>query len=297
MSQDQKRLRVIVTGAAGQVGSHLLFGIAHGQLLGADTFVDLVLYDIPAVRTKLEGNAMELDDCAFPLLKTVTIADSLQEAFSDVDVVILAGARPRGPGMERRNLLELNATIFREQGQAIEKYAKKTVKVCCIGNPANTMALVAWSQCPSIPSTNFAALSRLDHNRALSKIRSMLPEDKQDYDISNISIFGNHSASMAVVTSSAVIVKGSDSKHLSEVFSTIPKAEETLTQFTRKRGAEIIAKKGTSSAASAARAALTAVYDWINGNENGTVSMAVVSDGKAYDVPKGIFCSLPLCMS
>ncbi|KAL0224462.1 hypothetical protein P9112_003852 [Eukaryota sp. TZLM1-RC] len=287
--------KVVVTGAQGQVGSNLLFGIGQGQMLGSE-LVDLCLFDIPAMREKLEGTVMELRDCAFEHLKSVTIADSLEEAFTDADFIILAGARPRGPGMERSDLLKLNGAIFREQGQAIEKFAPRTVKVSVVGNPANTNALIARSHAPSIPHYNWASLSRLDHNRALSKISDFLSYKYGPTDIKNVCIFGNHSATMTVSTGAAYIDDGATKTPLNDLLANIPNYSPELTEFTRKRGAQIIKTKGSSSAPSAARATLCHLFNWANGVEHIT-SMGVLSDGKVYGVPKGVFFSMPVIIS
>jgi malate dehydrogenase len=278
-------VKVTVTGAAGQIGYALLFRIASGQLLGPDTPVRLSLLEIPPALKAAEGTAMELDDCAFPLLAGIDITDDAKRAFDGVNVALLVGARPRTKGMERGDLLEANGGIFKPQGEAINAGAADDVKVLVVGNPANTNALIAKAHAPDVPADRFTAMTRLDHNRALSQLANHLRVSVSD--IKQLSIWGNHSATQypdlrhALVNGQPALSVVDDDAWVRDTF--IPRVA--------KRGAEIIEARGASSAASAANAAVDHIYDWVHGTE--WTSMAVVSDG-SYGVPEGLISSFPV---
>jgi malate dehydrogenase len=280
-------VRVAVTGAAGQIGYALLFRIASGHLLGADTPVELRLLEIPQAIGAAEGTAMELDDCAFPLLSGIEISDDPNKAFDGVNVALLVGARPRGPGMERGDLLEANGGIFRPQGQALNAHAADDVKVLVVGNPANTNALIAMSNAPDIPGERFTAMTRLDHNRAISQLASKL--DKPVTEITNMTVWGNHSATQYPDLYNAKV----GGENAAEAVGDQEWIAEQFIPTVAKRGAAIIKARGASSAASAANAAIDHVYDWVNGTPDGDwVSMSVPSDG-SYGVEEGIISSFP----
>ena len=274
---------VTVTGAAGQIGYALLFRIASGQLLGPDVPVRLRLLEITPALKAAEGTAMELDDCAFPLLAGTDITDDLKTAFDGTNVALLVGARPRTAGMERGDLLEANGGIFGPQGKAINDHAADDIKVLVVGNPANTNALIAQQHAPDVPASRFTAMTRLDHNRAVSQVSAKL--NVPVTAIEHMTIWGNHSATQ-----------------YPDLFTTQvngrPAAEQvdqewlagTFIPTVAKRGAAIIDARGASSAASAANAAIDHVYDWTNGT--GWTSASVVSDG-SYGVPEGLVCSFP----
>ncbi|MDD6792379.1 MAG: malate dehydrogenase [Thermobifida fusca] len=281
-------VNVTVTGAAGQIGYALLFRIASGQLLGADTPVRLRLLEIPQAIKAAEGTAMEIDDCAFPLLAGVDIYDDPRKAFDGVNVALLVGARPRTKGMERRDLLEANGGIFGPQGAAINDGAADDVRVLVVGNPANTNALIAQAHAPDIPADRFTAMTRLDHNRALSQLAAKLNVSVSD--IKKLTIWGNHSATQypdifhAEVNGRSAVEAVNDEEWLRDTF--IPTVA--------KRGAAIIEARGASSAASAANAAIDHVYDWVNGTPEGDwTSVALPSDG-SYGVPEGLVSSFPV---
>ena len=281
-------VKVTVTGAAGQIGYALLFRIASGQMLGPDTQVHLNLLEIPQAVKAAEGTAMELDDCAFPTLAGIDIYDDPTPAFDGVNVALLVGARPRGPGMERADLLEANGGIFKPQGQAINAGAASDVKVLVVGNPANTNALIAQSHAPDVPATRFTAMMRLDHNRAISQLAKRTGAAVTD--ITNMTIWGNHSASQypdlvnAKINGASAWDAVNDEAWIADQF--IPTVA--------KRGAAIIDARGASSAASAANAAIDHVRDWVLGTPAGDwVSMGIPSDG-SYGVPEGIISSFPV---
>ncbi|KAL0217064.1 hypothetical protein RCL1_007547 [Eukaryota sp. TZLM3-RCL] len=234
---------------------------------------------------------MELQDCAFPLLRSLTIATSGATAFPNADYVFLCGARPRGPGMERGDLLKINAAIFQEQGQAIEAHAPEHVKVVVVGNPANTNCLIAMSHAPKVPAENFTALTRLDHNRAVGRLAQVFGCGNSD--VKNVAIFGNHSAKLAVSLGSATVNEAAVNDKLAEKFGDATSSFVTeLAKFTRTRGAEVIKAKGSSSAMSAAKASVDHLRDLVLGSEE-YVSMAVLSDGETYGIPAGIIASVP----
>ena len=278
-------VNVTVTGAAGQIGYALLFRIASGHLLGPDTPVNLRLLEITPALKAAEGTAMELDDCAFPLLKGITITDDAKTAFDGVNVALLVGARPRTKGMERGDLLEANGGIFKPQGEAINAGAADDVKVLVVGNPANTNALIAQQHAPDVPRERFTAMTRLDHNRALSQLAKKLGVAVTD--IQNMTIWGNHSATQYPDLFHAKV----GDKTAAEAVNDQAWLENDFIPTVAKRGAAIIEARGASSAASAANAAIDHIYDWVNGTE--WTSMAIPSDG-SYGVPEGIISSFPV---
>jgi malate dehydrogenase len=280
-------VKVTVTGAAGQIGYALLFRIASGQMLGPDTPVELRLLEIPDAVKAAEGTAMELEDCAFPLLDRIDISDDPRVAFDGCNVALLVGARPRGPGMERSDLLEANGGIFKPQGEAINARAADDVRVLVVGNPANTNALIAMSNAPDVPRERFTAMTRLDHNRAIAQLANKL--GKPLTSVTRMTIWGNHSTTQypdlvnARVDGESAWETVDDDAWIADQF--IPRVA--------KRGAEIIDARGASSAASAANAAIDHVHDWVLGTGEGDwVSMSVPSDG-SYGIGEGIICGLP----
>ena len=276
-------VNVTVTGAAGQIGYALLFRIASGHLLGPDTPVRLRLLEITPALKGAEGTAMELDDCAFPLLTGIDITDDLKTAFDGTNVGLLVGARPRGPGMERGDLLSANGSIFGPQGKAINEHAASDIKVLVVGNPANTNALIAQQNAPDVPASRFTAMTRLDHNRALSQLSSKLSVPVGD--ITQMTIWGNHSATQYPDLYTAQVNGVSAATLVEEDW-----LKDTFIPTVAKRGAAIIEARGASSAASAANAAIDHVYDWVNGTD--WTSSSVASDG-SYGVPEGLISSFP----
>ncbi|MQA07245.1 MAG: malate dehydrogenase [Pseudonocardiaceae bacterium] len=282
---------VTVTGAAGQIGYALLFRVASGQLLGPDTPVRLRLLEIPQAVKAAEGTAMELNDCAFPLLQGIDITDDAKKAFDGVNVGLLVGARPRGPGMERGDLLEANGGIFKPQGEAINAGAADDVRVLVVGNPANTNALIAQAHAPDVPAERFTAMTRLDHNRAISQLAQKL--DVGVADITKLTIWGNHSATQYPDIFHAEV----NGKNAAEVVNDQPWLADEFIPTVAKRGAAIIDARGASSAASAANAAIDHVYDWFHGIADGDwTSMGIRSDG-SYGVPEGLISSFPVTCS
>jgi malate dehydrogenase len=283
----QTPVNVTVTGAAGQIGYALLFRIASGQLLGPDVPVRLRLLEIEPALQAAEGTAMELDDCAFPLLAGIDITADARQAFDGVNVALLVGARPRTKGMERGDLLEANGGIFKPQGEAINAGAADDVRILVVGNPANTNALIAQAHAPDVPAERFTAMTRLDHNRALSQLAKKTGTTVND--IRRLTIWGNHSATQYPDGSQATI----GGKPAAEVVGDDAWLEETFIPTVAKRGAAIIEARGASSAASAANAAIDHVFDWVNGTPEGDwTSAAVPSDG-SYGVPEGLISSFP----
>ncbi len=279
---------VTVTGAAGQIGYALLFRIASGHLLGADVPVRLRLLEIPQAVKAAEGTAMELDDCAFPLLSGIDIFDDATKAFEGANVALLVGARPRTKGMERGDLLEANGGIFKPQGEAINAGAADDVKVLVVGNPANTNALIAQSHAPDVPAERFTAMTRLDHNRALAQLSKKAGVSVAD--IKKMTIWGNHSATQYPDIFHAEI----GGKNAAATVNDQAWLENDFIPTVAKRGAAIIEARGASSAASAASAAIDHVHTWVNGTADGDwTSMAVVSDG-SYGVPEGLISSFPV---
>ncbi|MEU1801119.1 malate dehydrogenase [Streptomyces sp. NPDC019937] len=281
-------VNVTVTGAAGQIGYALLFRIASGQLLGADVPVKLRLLEIPQGLKAAEGTAMELDDCAFPLLRGVDISDDPNVAFDGANVALLVGARPRTKGMERGDLLEANGGIFKPQGKAINDHAADDIKVLVVGNPANTNALIAQAAAPDVPGDRFTAMTRLDHNRALSQLaqKTGVPVG----EIKKLTIWGNHSATQYPDVFHAEVA----GKNAAEVVNDEQWLADTFIPTVAKRGAAIIEARGASSAASAANAAIDHVHTWVNGTAAGDwTSMGIPSDG-SYGVPEGLISSFPV---
>lgn len=280
-------VRVAVTGAAGQIGYALLFRIASGAMLGNDQPVILHLLEITPALDALKGVVMELDDCAFPLLQGIVATDKAEEAFKDVDYALLVGARPRGPGMERKDLLEANGAIFAPQGKALNDYAKRDVKVLVVGNPANTNALIAQQNAPDLDPKCFTAMMRLDHNRALSQLASKM--DVHSSDVKKMTIWGNHSSTQYPDISNA-IVNGSNAQDVVDY----KWYTETFIPEVQQRGAAIIKARGASSAASAASAAIDHMRNWALGTTEGNwVSMAVPSDG-SYGIKEGLIFGYPV---
>ncbi len=276
---------VTVTGAAGQIGYALLFRIASGQLLGPDVPVRLRLLEIAPALKAAEGTAMELDDCAFPLLAGIDITDDAAAAFDGTNVALLVGARPRTAGMERGDLLSANGGIFKPQGEAINAGAADDIRVLVVGNPANTNALIAASHAPDVPGERFTAMTRLDHNRALSQLAKKTGASLGD--IEQVTIWGNHSATQYPDVTHARI----GGRPAAQVVGDDAWLTDTFIPTVAKRGAAIIEARGQSSAASAANAAVDHVRDWVNGS--GWTSAAIMSDG-SYGVPEGIISSFPV---
>ena len=282
-------MRVAVTGAAGQIGYSLLFRIATGDLLGKDQPVILQLLEIPDEKAQkaLTGVMMELEDCAFPLLAGMTAHSDPMTAFKDIDVALLVGARPRGPGMERKDLLSANAQIFTAQGKALNAVAKKTVKVLVVGNPANTNAYIAMKSAPDIPAKNFTAMLRLDHNRALSQLANKL--NKPVADIEKLVVWGNHSPTMYPDYRFATI----EGKSVKDSINDAAWNKDVFIPTVGKRGAAIIEARGLSSAASAANAAIDHIHDWVLGTNGKWVTMGIPSKGE-YGIPAEVIYGFPV---
>ena len=280
-------VRVAVTGAAGQIGYALLFRIASGQMLGAEQPVHLQLLEIPDEKAQkaLKGVMMELEDCAFPLLAGMEAHSDPAGAFKDTEVALLVGARPRGPGMERKDLLAANAQIFMAQGKALDAAAKRSVKVLVVGNPANTNAYIAMKSAPSLPKASFTAMMRLDHNRALSQLAAKTA--KPVSAIEKVIVWGNHSPTMYPDLRFATIDGKSAKAMIDDAWY-----RDTYIPTVGKRGAAIIEARGLSSAASAANAAIDHVRDWVAGAHGKWVTMGVASDG-SYGVPSDIIYGVP----
>lgn len=279
-------LRVAVTGAAGQISYSLLIRIASGQMLGPDQPVILQMLEITPALDALKGVSMELDDCAFPLLAGIIQTDDASIAFKDADYALLVGARPRGPGMERKDLLEANAAIFSAQGKAINDNASKDIKVLVVGNPANTNALITQRNAPDIDPRNFTAMMRLDHNRSLSQLATKT--GKHNTDVKNVTVWGNHSATQYPDLHQATVA-GSAAMDLVDM----EWYENDFIPTVQQRGAAIIEARGLSSAASAANAAVDHMRDWALGSAEGdVVSMGVYSDG-SYGIEEGLVYSFP----
>lgn len=280
-------IRVAVTGAAGQIGYQLTFRIAAGDMLGPDQPVSLHLLEIPPAMGALDGVVMELRDCAFPLLHDVVTSDRAEEAFDGVDVAILVGARPRGPGMERSDLLSANAAIFSVQGKALDAKASRDVKVLVVGNPANTNALIASSNAPGLDRRQFSAMTRLDHNRAISQLAAKA--GAHPTEVRRMTIWGNHSTTQYPDLGHSTVA-GRPARELVDG----DWVRNDFIPTVQKRGATIIKARGASSAASAASSAIDCIHDWVLGTGAGDwVSMAVASDG-SYGVKDGVFYSYPV---
>lgn len=285
-------LRVVVTGAAGQIGYALLFRIANGDMLGKDQPVALQLLEIPDEKAQraLQGVIMELDDCAFPLLTEIKAHSDPLTAFKDVDFALLVGARPRGPGMERKDLLSANAQIFSAQGKALNAVASRQVKVLVVGNPANTNAHIAMKSAPDLAKTCFTAMLRLDHNRALSQLAQKT--GKAVADVENLIVWGNHSPTMYPDYRFATI----EGRSIKAMINDESWNRETFLPTVGKRGAAIIEARGLSSAASAANAAIDHMHDWHLGTQGKWVTMGIPSDG-SYGIPKDIVYGYPVICS
>ena len=283
--------KITVTGAAGQIGYALLFRIASGQLLGPDRPVELRLLEVTPALGAAEGTAMELLDCAFPLLSGIEISDQPDQAFDGANIGFLVGARPRTKGMERGDLLEANGGIFAPQGKAINDNAADDVRVLVVGNPANTNALIAMSNAPDVPAERFTAMMRLDHNRAIAQLASKTGQPVSE--IERMVIWGNHSATQYPDISYATI----GGKPAAEVIDDQAWVEDEFISRVQQRGAEVIDARGSSSAASAANAAIDHMHDWVLGSAEGDyVSMGIPSDG-SYGVDEGIISSFPVVCS
>ncbi len=281
-----KPVRVTVTGAAGQIGYSIVFRIASGQLLGSDQPIDLRLLEIPPAMGALEGVAMELIDCAFPLLTGLDLHDDPNDAFDGVNVALLVGSRPRTKGMERAELLGENGKIFTGQGKALNEKAADDVKVLVVGNPANTNCLIAMNNAPDIPGERFTSMMRLDHNRAIAQIANKVEAPVSD--VTHMGVWGNHSPTMYPDLFHAE-VKG---EQAAAVVDDMEWLESDFLPNVGKRGAAIIEARGASSAASAASAAIDHMRDWVKGTDGEWVSMGVPSDG-SYGVPEGLISGFP----
>jgi malate dehydrogenase len=283
-------MRVAVTGAAGQIGYSLLFRIAGGEMLGKDQPVILQLLEIPDEKAQkaLKGVIMELDDCAFPLLQSVVPTADPKVAFKDADVALLVGARPRGPGMERKDLLEANGKIFAPQGQALSEVASRDVKVLVVGNPANTNCLICMKNAPQLKPSNFTAMMRLDHNRALTQVAQKIGQPVDQ--VRRMTVWGNHSATQYP----DIFQAEAGGKKVWPMVNDQNWLEKEFIPTIQKRGAAIIDARGLSSAASAANAAMNHVRDWIYGTPDGDwVSMGIPSDG-SYGIPEGVLYGYPV---
>ena len=283
----KKPVRVAVTGAAGQIGYALLFRIASGEMLGKDQPVILQLLDLPQAQKAVQGVMMELQDCAFPLLDSMIATDNPEIAFKDADIAILVGARPRGPGMERADLLQANAQIFTVQGAALNKVASRDVKVLVVGNPANTNAYIAMKSAPDLPAKNFTAMLRLDHNRAASQLAEKT--GKAVRDIEKLCVWGNHSPTMYADYRFATI--GGES--VKDLINDQDWNANVFLPTVGKRGAAIIEARGLSSAASAANAAIDHIRDWVLGTNGKWVTMGIPSDG-SYGIPAETMFGFPV---
>jgi len=283
---------VCITGAAGNIAYALAFQVATGRMLGMDQPIELRLLDLPSMIDKVKGVMMELEDCAFPLVSRMVATGDYAVAFKDCDVALLVGAKPRGPGMQRADLLRENAQIFAGQGKALNSFAKRSVKVCVVGNPANTNALIASTNAPDISPKNFSCLTRLDMNRAISQ--ASLKIGVPVTDVKNIIIWGNHSKTQYPDVSHALVTFNGHTLPLRSVINDDAWIQSSFIPCVQDRGAAIIAVRKLSSAASAACAVVDHIHDWILGTPNDTfVSMGVMSDG-SYGIPKGIIYSFPV---
>ncbi|MCF9045571.1 malate dehydrogenase [Acinetobacter nectaris] len=282
-------VRVAVTGAAGQIGYSLLFRIASGEMLGKDQPVILQLLEIPVEKAQqaLQGVKMELDDCAFPLLNEIICTDDPNVAFKDADYALLVGARPRGPGMERADLLQENAKIFTVQGKALNDHASRDVKVLVVGNPANTNAYIAMKSAPNLPAKNFTAMLRLDHNRALTQLAQKA--NVTVADIEKLAVWGNHSPTMYADYRFATV----NGERLKDKINDDAWNKDDFLPTVGKRGAAIINARGLSSAASAANAAIDHIHDWALGTQGKWVTMGIPSDG-SYGIPEGVIYGVPV---
>lgn len=280
-------IRVAVTGAAGQIGYSLLFRIASGEMLGKDQAIILQLLDLPAAQNALKGVMMELEDCAFPLLAGLTSTDDVNVAFKDVHIAILVGSRPRGKGMERKELLDVNGAIFTTQGRALNAHADRNVKVLVVGNPANTNAYIAMKSAPDLNPKQFSSMMRLDHNRALSMLANKL--SKPVSALGQLIVWGNHSPTMYADYSHAKV----DGIAVSSLLTDDAWRRDIFLPTIGKRGAAIIEARGLSSAASAANAAIDHIRDWVLGSQGRWVTMGIPSDG-SYGIPKDVMYGFPV---
>lgn len=285
-------IRVLVTGAAGQIAYSLLFSVANGDVFGKDQPIILHLFDLPMMVNAMNGVKLELQDCSLPLLVDVVCTSEEAVGFKDIDVAILAGAMPRREGMERKDLLAANVKIFKTQGNALEQFAKKTVKVVVVGNPANTNCLVASKNAPSIPKQNFSALTRLDHNRAKAQIALKLGVSSRN--VKNVAIWGNHSnTQFPDLAHAKVTLNSGETKGAAEAIQDEAWMKNDFIPCVQKRGAAIIAARKLSSAMSAAKAICDHMRDWWFGTEE-WVSMAVISEGNSYGVDGDLIFSFPV---
>ncbi len=284
-------VRITVTGAAGQIGYAALFRIANGDMLGLDQPVILQLLDLPQAQAALRGVMMELEDCAFPLLEQVIITDDPAVGFKDTEFALLIGARPRGKGMERKDLLEANGAIFTVQGRALNDFAARNVRVLVVGNPANTNAMIAMNNAPDLDPRNFTAMMRLDHNRAIAQVGQKL--SKPNRDVTNMIIWGNHSSTQFPDLGHSKVAGNSVAAQLTD----LEWVESDFIPTVQKRGAAIIEARGLSSAASAANAAIVHIRDWVLGTPAGDwVTMGIPSDG-SYGIPEGVIYGFPVTCS
>jgi malate dehydrogenase len=281
-------VRVTITGAAGQIGYATLFRVANGDMLGHDQPIILQLLDLTQAQPMLRGVMMELEDCAFPLLQQVIITDDPKVAFKDTDFALLIGARPRGKGMERKDLIEANGAIFSVQGKMLNEYASREVKVLVVGNPANTNALIAMKNAPDLDPRNFTAMMRLDHNRAIAQVALKLVQPIRD--IKKMVVWGNHSSTQYPDLTHAEI----NGRPISSLLQDQDWVERTFIPTVQKRGAAVIEARGLSSAASAGNSAISHMHDWMLGSQqNDWVTMSVPSDG-SYDIPEGVIYGYPV---
>jgi malate dehydrogenase len=281
-------IRITISGAAGQIGYATLFRIANGDMLGREQPIILQLLDLPQAQAMLQGVQMELEDCAFPLLQQVIITADPKVAFKDTEIALLIGARPRGPGMERKDLLEANGAIFSAQGKLLNEYAARHVKVLVVGNPANTNALIAMKNAPDLDPRNFSAMMRLDHNRAIAQVAQKLFQPIRD--VKKMIIWGNHSGTQYPDLDHAEI-RG---RLVRDILQDQNWVEAEFIPTVQKRGAAVIAARGLSSAASAANAAVTHIHDWmLSSHHNDWVTMSVPSDG-SYGIAEGVLYGFPV---
>lgn len=292
VAASKKPVVVAITGAAGNIAYSIIFMVAKGEMLGFDQPIELRLLDLPAMEKNLQGVVMEVVDCAFPLITKIVPTSDYKEAFQDVDVALLIGARPRGPGMQRADLLSANAAIFEGQGKALNSYASKNVRVLVVGNPANTNALIAMKNAPNLSRRNFTAMTRLDQNRAQAQIsqRVNVPISQ----VTGVAVWGNHSKTQYPSIRHAKVVTDGKAVAVRQAVNDDAWLEKQYLETVQDRGAAIIAARKSSSAASAAKAAVDHVREWVLGTPEGTVSsMAVISDGNTYGVPADLIYSFP----
>jgi len=295
IDQERSAMRIAITGASGNVAYSLAFMVGQGQMFGSGQPIILHLISRPSSIKAVEGLKCELEDCGMPLLEDIVICDSLQKGFENVDIALLVGGCPRGPGMERKDLILKNAEIFREQGKALNRYAKPDVKVCVVGNPCNTMALVCSKNAPDIPLKNFTAITRLDQNRATCQIARKVGTSFKN--IQNVIVWGNHSSTQFPDIENAWINNYSNSGVTQKVTSVIGDMNWVTSEFmptVQKRGGAIIASRGASAAASTAQAICDHMRDWIIGTDGRVVSMGVSSDNNSYGIQDGIIFSFPV---